>query len=737
MSETSNYRVNIGIRWVDETTPPAKKAKKGLDDVAKAAKALFGAAVVRQGVKFAVELAKIGATAERQANALNNLAAAAGTSGDAIVRAIQGASDFTIDKMGAMAAANRAMVMDVAKSPAEFERLTKVAVALGRAMGVDAAKSIDDFVTASGRQSKLIADNLGLVVNAEDAYKRYAEANNTTVDAMDDAAKKQAFLTEMLRQGEVKMMDLGDQALDAAGSMEQLGAATADAKTALGVIVSLLGQSTGIIPKLAKETRRLADGMQAVADAGGPDINLFQKAVAEGNKLGESSVEIQARYLALLRAESGMYDELGTEIGRYAYIQEQSAEIARYGHSQVAEAAAIEADAIENTTDAIVAMSRRAHDVNAAQESFMSTIPPVTTALEEESEAAKKAKDELLKLNESTIDIAQSNLSTASSYASYQKSVEESAANLAERREKIEADHADKITEIHKRGQAVALRFDKEAEQAKLADLQRRLEIQVQSESELSEKTKQSTRMRAEDRTATMRTQVAKQTQLLDDYEAGRLIKAGENVNALIAEEDRHYAESILGLEEAQAEQEASQKESLGRMVLQHFNAWVEMNLAADGFTKEEVKYITETRMQISEQYGMVTQAAIGEMEAQELEWKRTMAVMTGEAANFFDFFMQQFEAMPSEKVLTIRTELSERPRDVARQHGGPVRAGEAYVVGEGGPELFVPGSSGQIVSNSRAFDSHDTFNFNTPHGYAAVQESQRRQRRQRMGRVM
>ena len=737
MSETSNYRVNIGIRWVDETSPPAKKAKKGLDGVAKAAKAMFGAAIVRQGVKFAIELTKIGATASRQADALNNLAAAAGTSGDAIVRAIQEASDFTIDKMGAMAAANKALVMDVAKSPVEFERLTKVAIALGRAMGQDAAKSIDDFVTAGARQSKLIADNLGLVVTAEDAYKRYAEANNISVDAMDDAAKKQAFLTEMLRQGEVKMKDLGDQSLDAAGSMEQLSAATADAKTSLGMIVSLLGQSTGIVPKLSGEMRRLADGMQEVAEAGGPNLNLYQKATAEGNRLRESSVEIQERYLVLLRAESGMYDELGTEIGRYAYTQEQSAEIARYGHSQVAEVIEDETRAIKMTADERNDMLFAMHQVNRAQEELASTTPPVTSALVEESEAAKEAKDALLKLNESTIDVAKTNLATASSYASYQKSVEESAADLADRREKIEADHADNVAKIQQRGQARSVSFDEAAQREKIKRLREDLTGTLKSQAEQTDKTKESTRYRMQLRIDRAQEGLAKEEQLLDDYLGGRLVKAGANVDALMAEEDRHYAESILGLEEAQAEQEASQKESLGRMVLQHFNAWVEMNLAADGFTKQEVKYITETRMQISEQYGMVTQAAIGEMEAQELEWKRTMAVMTGDAKNFFDFFIQQFEALPSEKVLRIRTELAAAPRDIARQHGGPVRAGEAYIVGERGPELFVPGSSGQVINNSQAFNSNDTYNFNTPHGYAAVQEGQRRQQRRVMGRTM
>jgi TP901 family phage tail tape measure protein len=36
-----------------------------------------------------------------------------------------------------------------------------------------------------------------------------------------------------------------------------------------------------------------------------------------------------------------------------------------------------------------------------------------------------------------------------------------------------------------------------------------------------------------------------------------------------------------------------------------------------------------------------------------------------------------------------------------ARQHGGPVAANRAYVVGEQGPELFVPGASGAVIPNA------------------------------------
>ena len=36
------------------------------------------------------------------------------------------------------------------------------------------------------------------------------------------------------------------------------------------------------------------------------------------------------------------------------------------------------------------------------------------------------------------------------------------------------------------------------------------------------------------------------------------------------------------------------------------------------------------------------------------------------------------------------------------REHGGPVEAGMPYIVGEKGPELMVPGSSGSIVNNDQ-----------------------------------
>tara|TARA_X000001388_G_scaffold1838_1_gene1629 strand:- start:1060 stop:3105 length:2046 start_codon:yes stop_codon:yes gene_type:complete len=47
------------------------------------------------------------------------------------------------------------------------------------------------------------------------------------------------------------------------------------------------------------------------------------------------------------------------------------------------------------------------------------------------------------------------------------------------------------------------------------------------------------------------------------------------------------------------------------------------------------------------------------------------------------------------------------------REMGGPVDANRPYIVGEGGPELFVPGRSGTVVPNGAAIGGQVTVNFN------------------------
>jgi len=246
----SNYDVNINLKTTDKTSPAAKSAGGALGFLGKAATVAGAAMVALKVATEAIKLAKFGGEVQRAADSLQFLAHGANQSSTAIVRSMKSASDGTIDRMTAMSAANKALLLGVAKTPQQFAELSKYATLLGRAMGQDAAKSIDDFVVAAGRQSKMIADNLGLMVSAEDANEKYARSHGKLADQLTDTEKKQAFLNEMLAQAKDKTAALAGSTGGLATQNEQLKAEWLDVKANAAQVWAKFVEGTGIVEAL-------------------------------------------------------------------------------------------------------------------------------------------------------------------------------------------------------------------------------------------------------------------------------------------------------------------------------------------------------------------------------------------------------------------------------------------------------------------------------------------------------
>ena len=78
--------------------------------------------------------------------------------------------------------------------------------------------------------------------------------------------------------------------------------------------------------------------------------------------------------------------------------------------------------------------------------------------------------------------------------------------------------------------------------------------------------------------------------------------------------------------------------------------------------------------------------------------------------ADFDRIAVSQFIVKPVEGILgSIASSLL--PIGGARAAGGPVSAGVPYLVGEGGPEVFVPSASGAIAPNSALAPTQVTLN--------------------------
>lgn len=107
-----------------------------------------------------------------------------------------------------MVQANNAMILGVAQSSDEFEELIELSLKLGTAMGRDARSSIESMITGIGRQSRLMLDNLGLMVETEVAYRKYAKQLGVAQADLTEMDKKQAFLNATLEQARIKVQGL-------------------------------------------------------------------------------------------------------------------------------------------------------------------------------------------------------------------------------------------------------------------------------------------------------------------------------------------------------------------------------------------------------------------------------------------------------------------------------------------------------------------------------------------------
>ncbi len=112
-----------------------------------------------------------------------------------------------------MLSANKAMLLGLPITSESMGDLAQTAATLGKAMGQDATKSLDDLITALGRSSPMILDNLGLTVKVGEANEAYAAKLHKSADALSDAEKKMAFYEAAMEAAKRKTDELGAQTM--------------------------------------------------------------------------------------------------------------------------------------------------------------------------------------------------------------------------------------------------------------------------------------------------------------------------------------------------------------------------------------------------------------------------------------------------------------------------------------------------------------------------------------------
>tara|TARA_R100000458_G_scaffold48036_1_gene46947 strand:+ start:176 stop:2428 length:2253 start_codon:yes stop_codon:yes gene_type:complete len=184
---------------------------------------------IRQVLKFAEEASKL----EALETAFTTLSGGGTKASEALER-LQEATNGTVSSMDLFQQANNAMILGVTKNSDEMAEMFDMAQRLGRALGRDTRSSIESFVTGVGRQSRLMLDNIGLIVKAEVAYKAFAIQVNKDVDELDEMERKQAFLNAALVAGEIALRGIGGETLSSADKLQQMSTQLVEVRQKLG-----------------------------------------------------------------------------------------------------------------------------------------------------------------------------------------------------------------------------------------------------------------------------------------------------------------------------------------------------------------------------------------------------------------------------------------------------------------------------------------------------------------------
>lgn len=167
--------------------------------------------------------------AEGVGRAFNNFF---GDQAPASLERLQKATQNTVSELDIMKQANQAMLLGIDKEalPTMFEGALAAAQATGRPV----ADAITDITTGIGRQSKLILDNLGIVVNTEQAYETYARSIGKSTSALSDNEKKIAFTNAVMKALNENAKRIGPITESNSIKMQQASAKMADAVKKLG-----------------------------------------------------------------------------------------------------------------------------------------------------------------------------------------------------------------------------------------------------------------------------------------------------------------------------------------------------------------------------------------------------------------------------------------------------------------------------------------------------------------------
>jgi len=257
-----NLRIKVTTRGAKKASRDLGNVDKGLKGLGKSAlragAAFFAGRSIISGLRTSIELS---AKFEGIERGFNNLAKSTGFTAQAFDKFKQ-ATDGTIGSVELMTQANNAMLLGITDSEDQMAEMFDIAQRLAQALGQDTRFGIESLVTGMGRQSKLMLDNLGIMIDVEKANKDYAKTLRKSASDLTDQEKKQAFVNATMESARGLVEDLGEEQLTTNDAMNQAQASFGDLAIAIGTKLSPL------VVAVAKDLGTTADNLTRLLETG-------------------------------------------------------------------------------------------------------------------------------------------------------------------------------------------------------------------------------------------------------------------------------------------------------------------------------------------------------------------------------------------------------------------------------------------------------------------------------------
>lgn len=235
--------------------------------VAEKAAQLFAAAFRAMG-DFLVKAREV----EDLANSFSILSGEIGRVGTDRLGDLRAATQGLTNDLDLMRSANQAVLLGVDDGTGKFEQMAAAAVKLGNAMGISTTEALNSMVIGIGRQSKLVLDNLGIIVKTEQAYDSFAASLGKTASKLTETEQKLAFQAAAFKAIEERSKNLTAVQDTAATAFERLQVAAANAYNTFSLGVSSSDDLRDALNRMGVEITSSEDLINKLGKAFGDSV---------------------------------------------------------------------------------------------------------------------------------------------------------------------------------------------------------------------------------------------------------------------------------------------------------------------------------------------------------------------------------------------------------------------------------------------------------------------------------